>query len=223
MQNIKTPITILPIGVDLEAFTPNYGTRSENTIVMTGKMSYHANITGALFLLEFVMPHVWSIRPDVRVQLVGANPSPEIRALALRFSGKVDVTGTVPDVAPYLQAATVAVAPITYGAGIQSKVLEAMACATPVVSSPQAISALKNISPNHDLIVGETPIEIAEGILKLLENREMRQIIGAAGRKYVEFNHGWEAVVMLLEEIYRKIIKSLESALKKGYKYQNGS
>lgn len=197
-------ITVLPNGVDLESFTPNYGKRKEATIVLTGKMSYHANVTAALYLLESVMPLVWSERPDAKVQIVGANPPANIRAYITQFPGKVEVTGTVPNIATYLQEATLAVAPIPYGVGIQNKVLEAMACATPTVCSPQAVSAL-HVQSGQVAQVGSSPEELARAILQLLSSPTLCQSMGAAGRQYVEQNHSWQAVVNQLEDIYRSL------------------
>ena len=203
----KSPITVLPNGVDLNTFFPNYGKRKDATIVMSGKMSYHANVTAALYLVEEVMPQVWDKQSDAVVQIVGANPSAEIRSLTSRYPGQVEVTGTVPDLVPYLQQATLAAAPIAYGVGIQNKVLEAMACATPIVCTPQAVSALK-ARPEQDLMVGETAPEFSKGILKLLDSKELQENIGAAGRKYVEDHHSWENMVQRLEEIYLEVSKT---------------
>ena len=197
-------ITVLPNGVDLDSFTPNFGKRKGATIVLTGKMSYHANVTAALYLLESIMPLVWSERPEAKVQIVGANPPANIRAYASQIPGKVEVTGTVPNIAVYLQEATLAVAPIPYGVGIQNKVLEAMACATPTVCTPQAVSALR-VQSGQVAQVGSSPEELAGAILQLLSSPSLCQSMGAAGRQYVEQNHSWEAVVNQLEDIYRNL------------------
>jgi len=86
------------------------------------------------------MPLVWEKRPDVKVWIVGKDPSP--RLLAYAQNPNIQVTGTVDDMRPYLKKATLSAAPISYGVGIQNKVLEAMACAAPVIASQQAVSAL---------------------------------------------------------------------------------
>jgi polysaccharide biosynthesis protein PslH len=195
-------ISVVANGVDLEAFAPSSAARRGETIVLTGKMSYHANVTAALYLVETVMPQVWAARPSAVVQIVGANPPAEIRGLSTRYPGQVEVTGTVPDLAPYLQQAALAAAPIAYGVGIQNKVLEAMACATPVVCTPQAVSALAT-QPGRDLMVGDSASEFAEAILHLLADPARRESIGAAGRRYVEQCHSWDTAAAQLEDIYR--------------------
>ncbi|MDH7487867.1 MAG: glycosyltransferase, partial [Anaerolineae bacterium] len=134
-------ISVLPNGVDLGYFVPDESLPRENdTLVVSGKMSYHANVTMVLDLVDKIMPHIWAVKPEVKLWIVGKDPTPEIKSLNQKNG--ITVTGTVDDIRPYLQRATLAVTPISYGVGIQNKVLEAMACGTPVVSTPQAVSTL---------------------------------------------------------------------------------
>lgn len=192
-------IEVLPNGVDLEYFTPGAARRRPDTIVVSGKMSYHANVAMVEHLVHAIMPLVWAKNGAVKVQIVGKDPPQSIRALG--ENPNIVVTGTVSDIRPYLQQATLAVAPITYGAGIQNKILEAMACATPVVATPRAVSALLAV-PGQDLMVAETERQFADAILELLANPALRNQIGASGRAYVEKNHDWVKITAHLEEIY---------------------
>jgi glycosyltransferase involved in cell wall biosynthesis len=162
-------------------------------------MSYHANITMTRFLVEEIMPHVWASRPDVKVTIVGKDPAREVMTLAQNPA--VTVTGTVADIRPYLQRATLAAAPVTYGVGIQNKVLEAMACATPVVATPQVVTALTAVA-GRDLLVAQEPVEFARAVLALLQDDTRREAIGRAGRAYVESHHDWAAITVRLEHIY---------------------
>jgi sugar transferase (PEP-CTERM/EpsH1 system associated) len=199
---------VLPNGVDLDYFAPGEDERAPATLVFSGKMSYHANITAATYLVNEIMPHIWTHRPDVNAWIVGKDPTPPVRALASKGvprRGAVLVTGTVPDIRPYLQHSTLAVAPVPYGAGIQNKVLEAMACATPVVASPQACSALQ-VEPERDLIVRQDAPSFARAVLHLLDHPAQRQRLGAAARSYVEQNHSWNTIVEGLEAIYAAAI-----------------
>jgi sugar transferase (PEP-CTERM/EpsH1 system associated) len=200
-------IRVLPNGVDLEYFAPSRENREIATLVLSGKMSYHANVTAALHLVNDIMPRVWQQQPEVRVWIVGKDPTAEIRALAspgiAGQAGEVLVTGTVPDIRPYLQRATLAVAPVPYGAGIQNKVLEAMACGTPTIASLQAASGLR-ARPDHDLVVAEGENAFADTILSLLGNAPRRSRIGLAGRAYVEQYHSWKAATERLEQTYQE-------------------
>ncbi len=201
--NPKSKIRVLPNGVDLKYFAPGVEPREPETIVFSGKMSYHANVTAALRLTDEIMPLVWNEHPNARVQIVGKDPPSSVRKLAT--DNRLLITGFVPDLRPHLQCATVAVAPIAYGAGIQNKVLEAMACATPVVASPQAVSAL-DVRDGEQILLGDGPEASARQVLRLLEDAALRQRIGQAGRQYVEQCHDWDGIVAQLEAIYREMI-----------------
>lgn len=195
----------LPNGVDLEYFAPGTAPRDPATVVLTGKMSYHANITAAHFLLTDIMPRVWATRPEVRVNIVGSSPPPEIRALAARYAPQVTVTGYVADLRPYLQTATVAVAPVAYGAGIQNKVLEAMACEAPVVASPQAVAAL-HAQPGAEVLVADGGPASAAALLQVLADGALQQRLGAQGRRYVAEHHDWNQVARQLQTIYHELV-----------------
>jgi glycosyltransferase involved in cell wall biosynthesis len=123
----------------------------------------------------------------------------------------VRVTGYVADLRPHLQGATVAAAPIPYGAGIQNKVLEAMACGLPVVASPQAGSALQ-ARPGIDLLMAGEPADFAAALLKLLGDPALRRALGEAGRQYAVAHHRWERIVGDLEAIYADVVRQAEPA-----------
>jgi len=200
-SNVPPHITVLSHGVDLTYFTPNYGSRFPDTILLTGKMSYHANVTAALYLVTDIMPRVWALKPEVKVAIVGSMPPREVKELAQRHAPRVTVTGYVPDIRPHLWSATVAVAPVPYGAGIQIKVLEAMACAAPVVATPSAVSAL-TARAGEDFLVAGTPEDFAAALLRLLDDNTFCARLGAQGRRYVAEHHDWNSIGRQLEEIY---------------------
>jgi glycosyltransferase involved in cell wall biosynthesis len=194
-------LTVLPNGVDLDTFKPDATVICDTaTIVVSGKMSYHANITMVLHLANAIMPLVWAQRPDAKLLIVGKDPSPAI--LKLAEHPQVQVTGTVPSIVPYLQQATLCVAPIPYGAGIQNKVLEAMACATPVVISPQAAKALTAV-PQQDFLTADGAAAFAIQIVALLNDPIRQKTIGQSGYDFVKAHHDWHNISQQLEEIYR--------------------
>jgi glycosyltransferase involved in cell wall biosynthesis len=204
-QRDGASITVLPNGVDLEYFTPGLDAeRAKQTLVVSGKMSYHANVSMVLYLVSEIMPKVWKNRAETELWIVGKDPTGEI--IALGKHKNIVVTGTVDDIRPYLQKATVAVSPLTYGAGVQNKVLESMACATPVVASPLAVSSL-DIQDGHDVLVAEKPDDFARQILQLLGDEQLRKRVGKAGRLYVEKYHNWGNLAAELEGVYDAIIK----------------
>jgi sugar transferase (PEP-CTERM/EpsH1 system associated) len=205
-------LSVFPIGVDLDYFCPDPQIKREPaTLVVSGKMSYHANVSMAVYLFEQIMPLVWARRPEVKLWIVGKDPTPEVREMAAHPN--VTVTGMVPDLRPYLRRATIAVAPLTYGAGMQFKVIESMACGTPVVATPLAVSALTEVVDEQEVMIAKEPAEFAAKVLQLLEDAALRGAIGASGRAYVERRFAWDHLVGQLEEVYYGVIQNYETGL----------
>lgn len=218
-------IQIVPNGVDLNYFSFQCEARLPNMLVFTGKMSYHANVAAAEHLAREIMPIIWQSRPEMQLWIVGKDPAPTVRALAtVDFAGQetdrlfhpdqwpkrsVIVTGTVADIRPYLWRAGIVVAPILYGAGVQNKVLEAMACGAPVVASSRAVAALR-AEAGEQLMAADKTHEFAEIVLRLAENEAQRQALARAARRYVEASHSWNSAVSVLEGIYDDLLVSDE-------------
>ncbi|MGD9904525.1 MAG: glycosyltransferase [Vicinamibacterales bacterium] len=185
-------------GVDLGA-PPGPPADDGRTVLFAGKMSYHANEAAARRLAVDVMPRVWARRPDARLVLAGKDPSPALQALA--DPGRVEVTGFVPDMAAAMANATVLAAPLVYAAGIQNKVLEAMARAVPVVTSMSACAAL-DARVGEDVLAADDDEAYATAIVRVLDDRRFRDAVGAAGRRYVERSHDWDALARDLIGVY---------------------
>jgi glycosyltransferase involved in cell wall biosynthesis len=210
------PLSVVGNGVDLEYFRPYWDGRDDSTIVISGKMSYHANVTAVKYLAQEVMPSVWSSRPDARLIIVGADPPGAVRSLQNSLPNespsvgrRIAVTGRVEDIRPYLWKASVCVAPIVYGAGVQNKVLEAMSCGAPVVASPQAVSTLQCSNGRH-VLIGNNADELATHILNVLGNRSLRDRLSRAGRDFVERYHTWEESIRVLERVYLDALESTQ-------------
>ncbi len=201
---VVAPISVLPNGVDLEYFQRKTDRpRDAETIVFSGKMSYHANISMADYLVQEIMPKVWAKHPTTKLIIVGKDPPQKVRKFAQ--GPCVEVTGTVEDIRPYLWKATVAVVPLVYGAGIQNKILEAMASETPVVTTSSAFSGLDG-TPGNDALVGDTAHDFSDAILRLIESPPLQKEIGKAGYAYVRKCHDWSKVSADLVSIYRSLI-----------------
>ena len=127
--------------------------------------------------------------PRLRVYLVGRSPVPAVLALA---SGQVVVTGTVPDVRPYLQYAAVVVAPLRVARGIQNKLLEAMAMSQPVVTVPSCARAI-GATPGDGVFQAADAIQFAEATARLLDDAVSRQALGKQARLFVTQRFSWDA------------------------------
>ena len=201
----KSPskISVLPNGVDLEYFHPHTEIqRDAETIVFSGKMSYHANISMVKYLVEEIMPRIWKVRPAARLCIVGKDPSPAIRQLMQ--NPLIVVTGTVDDIRPFLWRATVSVVPLLYGVGIQNKILEAMATGTPVVTTCRALLALQ-AQPGKNLLAYDDPDRFSEAVLQLIADRSLQHRIGNAAVTYVRTYHNWTSITSQLLNIYQEL------------------
>jgi sugar transferase (PEP-CTERM/EpsH1 system associated) len=197
------PITVVTNGVDLDYFRPqdDTGQRDSRTVIFTGKMSYHANIAAALYFAQEVLPRIWAQAPDVQFQIVGKDPPEAVRQLAT--DGRIQVTGTVDDLRPYLAQATVAVCPALYAVGIQNKVLEAMAMGTPVISTPAGCAALA-AEESQAVLVSADEEKLAATVLRVLSDPALARRLSAAGRRYVEAHHSWKAAARRLAGVYEQ-------------------
>jgi glycosyltransferase involved in cell wall biosynthesis len=199
-------ILVVPNGVDTTQFSPVPGQdHVQPTLIMTGKMSYHANEAMCHHFVEDILPLIWRSKPGVRLLIVGKKPPTSIRAFAR--DPRILVTGGVPEMSHYFRQAQVAVAPLVYGMGIQNKVLEAMACGLPVIATSQAVSALE-VQNGREIIIEDAPQAFARKVVELLDAPERRARLAERGRKYVERNHDWNKVAERLEEIYLDVVNS---------------
>ncbi len=187
-------------GVDAHYFSPAPGRASpfgdsETPIVFTGAMDYWPNVDAVIWFAQAVLPRLRQARPALRLHIVGRSPTPAVRALA---GAGVVVTGTVPDVRPYLQHAAVVVAPLRLARGIQNKILEAMAMGRPVVAAGACVEAIE-AAPGTEILPAAEADDYLRCIDLLLRAPERAAAIGAAGRLRVLESYTWGAHMAVLD------------------------
>ena len=189
-------------GVDAEYFSPErdypnpYGD-SKRVLVFTGAMDYWPNVDAVVSFAHSVFPAVRRSVPDARFYIVGARPTPEVMKLA-DLPG-VTVTGSVPDMRPYLAHAKLAVAPLRIARGVQNKVLEAMAMARPVLASQQAAEGIEARVGTEFLVAGDEAEFVREAI-RLLESDDVAAL-GAAARARVVSTYIWAASLRRFDQL----------------------
>jgi glycosyltransferase involved in cell wall biosynthesis len=212
-DELDLKVSVLPNGVDLDYFHPMPPDRRRFNIVFPGKMSYHANVAAVLYLYQQVMPLIWREIPETTLTIVGREPPKEIRLLGR--DPRIEVTGYVDDLRPYIRRAEVMLTPMVYSVGIQNKVLEAMALGTPTVVAAQAAEALE-ARPDQDLLIAETAPEFARQTVRLIHDTELHATLSHCGRRYVEEEHDWGEVTDRLIDLYQQtaILHREENAAK---------
>ena len=187
-------------GVDADFFEPDPGRASpfaagELPLVFTGAMDYWPNVDAVTWFVSDILPPLRQRFPALRFHIVGRSPAPAVQALA---SEAVNVTGTVPDVRPYLQHAAAVVAPLRLARGLQNKVLEAMAMARPVVAAGTCVKAI-----TADVLPGLQPAEdVADYVGRvgaLLADRAAADAAGVNARDFVLKAYSWDAHLAALD------------------------
>jgi len=181
-----------PFGVETCADDPD-----APALVFTGAMDYWPNIDAVTWFAQAVMPPLRELRPKARFYIVGRNPSRSLRSLE---SDAVAVTGTIADVRPYLQHATVVVAPMRIARGVQNKVLEAMSMGRPVVASAACAEAI-DARPGSELMTAATLGEFVRQIESLLCDPDQAALMGDSARRCVLRNYSWESNLARLDSV----------------------
>jgi polysaccharide biosynthesis protein PslH len=186
----KRMIEVVPNGVDIEFFHGQCAEQAvECRIIFTGAIDYYPNTDAVLFFSQQCWPFIRAQVPTVTWQIVGKDPPPQVQRLA-SLPG-ITVTGSVPDVRPYLASAAVAIAPILIGSGTRLKILEAFAMRKAVVSTSIGCEGLA-VEPGKHLLVADQPVAFAQAVVELLRDAEKRSKLEGAGRSLVEAEYSWE-------------------------------
>jgi sugar transferase (PEP-CTERM/EpsH1 system associated) len=196
-------LTINPNGVDLERFPFDTTRHHPRQICFTGNLGYFPNVDAVEWFVQEVLPRIRRVRPATTFVAAGTRPHRRVRALA-DVPGTVVIQEDVPDVAAILTASAVAVAPMHAGSGQPLKILEAMACGTPVVATPLAASGI-DAEPERHLLIGPDAETFAAQVVRALDAPELAAALAVNARRLIEERYTWERSVATLESIYHAI------------------
>lgn len=190
-------LVVVPNGVSTDYFNPEIESEKEYDIGFIGNMGYLPNVNAAIFLIEKVIKPYF---PELKVLIAGARPDSRVKALE---SNKVHVTGWIEDIRVAYASCTLFVAPLFTGAGLQNKILEAMAMKVPCITTSHVNNGCK-AQPNQELLIADTADEFAMSIKNLLKNKEKRDSLALKGRKFVEQSYQWSVQVDKLIKVLNK-------------------
>jgi glycosyltransferase involved in cell wall biosynthesis/O-antigen/teichoic acid export membrane protein len=200
-----TPLVTIPFGTDFVERPPSPAS-DEPAILFVGSFVHVPNRDAAVRLVRDVLPRVRARRPDARLFLVGDRPPRELAGVE-----GVEVTGAVPDVAPFYARSSVVVAPLRLGGGMRVKVVEALAAGKPLVASTLAVSGLA-VADGEELVLADSDDELAAALVRLVDDPALRRRLGEAARAWAEAHLGWEAVVERHERLYRQLVDQARQA-----------
>ncbi|MGO9445256.1 MAG: glycosyltransferase family 4 protein [Thiobacillaceae bacterium] len=164
---------------------PNHEGRKPGSMVFVGGFNHEPNVDAMLYFCHEVMPIIRKCLPCASLTILGSHIPREVLALA---GNGVEVLGFVPDTAPFLDSATISIAPLRFGGGMKGKVGEAMSRGLPVVTTEVGIEGFR-LTPGEDVLVGNTPTEFAQRVVCLLEDADIRKKIGLAGREFIRSHY----------------------------------
>lgn len=187
---------VVPNGVDVARFHPGPQVHDPR-VVFTGALYTAPNIDGARWFCHEVLPRVRQAVPGVRVDIVGARPTDEVRALGT-LPG-VSVHPDVADVAPFLEAARVAVVPLRIGSGSRLKALEAMAAGRAVVGTSIGLEGL-DLRPDQDVLLADDTASFAIATIRVLADDTLAGALADAGRATVQARFDWSPIASRFTE-----------------------
>jgi polysaccharide biosynthesis protein PslH len=186
-------VSDVPTGVDLEYFSPRVSQPKDNPeLIFVGSMDWLPNEDGICWFSEHVFGRVRQQVPNVRLTIVGRTPGSAVRKLAEQDAA-IQVTGTVPDVRPYLERGAVFVVPLRIGGGTRLKIYEAMAMGIPMVSTTIGAEGLPVRNEEH-LLIADSPEEQATAISRLIQNPHLAAELAGNALKLVKEHGSWDSV-----------------------------
>jgi glycosyltransferase involved in cell wall biosynthesis len=204
-------IEIVGNGVDPDYWQPPHEPGPRGTLIFAGTLGWYPNRDALEFLLAEIWPALLATRADRRLIVVGRDPGPAARAAAAADT-RVEVSGFVPDVRPFLRAAGIYVCPIRVGGGTRLKVLDALAMAKPLVATAVAVEGL-DLEEGVHYLRADTAAEFVAQIDRLERSSALRQSLGAAGRQLVVDRYDWRAIGRQLDAAYARARAGASSAL----------
>jgi glycosyltransferase involved in cell wall biosynthesis len=186
-------------GVDLDYFRRPANAPRAADLVFVGSMDWLPNSDGVNYFVREILPLIWRRKPDCKLAVVGRSPSPDMQALA-RQEPRIRVTGTVPDVRPWLWGASASIVPLRIGGGTRLKIYEAMAAGTATVSTTIGAEGL-DISHPANIRLADTPDAFAEQCLTLLQDVHQRESVAAHALELVASRFSWDIVAAEFEKL----------------------
>lgn len=197
-------VAVIPNGVDCKHYQGEFGEADPNRLIYTGALSYQPNLDAMQFFIGQVLPLIQAEFPSVQLKITGKYN--EHLASQLPQNEGVTFTGYLEDIRPTLASSWVSVAPLRLGGGTRLKILEALAAGVPVVSTTKGAEGL-DLTSEQELIIADTPTEIAEATLRLLNDPDLRQRLSDNGKTAVQNSYDWQIIGQKLNDFMGQVTR----------------
>jgi glycosyltransferase involved in cell wall biosynthesis len=191
-------VSAVPTGVDIEYFKPSAGSPRKADLVFVGSMDWMPNVDGAQWFVREILPLIRKRKPDCSVAFAGRKPTRAV--LDLAQDPLIQITGTVPDVRPYLWGARISIVPLRAGSGTRLKIFESMAAEVPVVSTTIGAEGLP-LENGTQIHIADEPQAFADRCIALMEDQPARMRMAQAAWDTVSSRFSWEAVSKEFERL----------------------
>jgi len=203
INGYRANVSVVENGVDVRFYEGFGGVREEGGIVFAASFDTFANQDAVDYLFQDILPLIRNKMPDMKVQLVGKDPTKKMRSYA-RNDPNVIVTGFVPDVRPYIARASVCLVPLRIGGGSRLKILEAMAMRKPVVSTAVGAEGLE-VTDGKDILLADESQGLVSKVFRLMERPKERVEIAEAGWRLVREKYDWDTLAEKQQMIWTAV------------------
>ncbi len=201
---VETP-AVVENGVDTAYFRPQRDVdRDPARVLFLGSLDWRPNLDAVNLLLNDIFPRVRAQVPHATLALVGRHPPEWLRTRAAATPG-VELSADVPDVRPFLATCGMLAVPLRIGGGSRLKILEALATATPVVSTRVGAEGLE-LAPGRDLVVTDGPEGMADAIVAGIHRPDELQETAERGREEVLAKYDWGPLADRLDGVWRAAV-----------------
>jgi glycosyltransferase involved in cell wall biosynthesis len=201
--DFENSITVVPIAVDTTKLQPVVRKPGSENIVTLGTLHYPPNADGIRWFAQEVFPLILEEKPDATLTIIGKNPPADFYQLQNKYPQKVEVTGYVEDLTPYLEKAALMVIAVRAGGGMRVRILEAFARGMPVVTTTVGLEGIEARS-GEEILVEDDPAGFAQATLRLFEDEALGFSLAEKGRMLAESHYDWQVVLTKMDEIYNR-------------------
>ncbi len=195
-------VSIVPNGVDDEFFQFEKKSISRSPkVLFVGNFKWLQNREAVKKLVKEIWPKIAKQLPQAHLWIVGKYPTPEIEAYK---SDRINISANVADIREAYENSDALLAPIYGPGGTRYKILEAMACGIPVVTTPYGIEGLGVTSGQEGLIYTES-VDLAQATVQVLTNLKLYQQLAVEANKLVRQTYSWGKIGLLLDQLYEEV------------------